>query len=99
MPCGSRTHRSPAGTITAIFDQRIRNYTAKPIDVEIRRTYPGHVVFRSLLEPKLHDFQTVQFQKRVPPAKRPICCTSSSQHKGYNAKQNNVTLEQAEIQR
>ena len=30
-----------------LFDQRIRNYTKKPIDVEIRRTFPGHIVFRS----------------------------------------------------
>ena len=46
-----------------VYTQRIRNYTAKPIDVEVRPTFPGHVVFRSLLEPTLHDYQTVQFQK------------------------------------
>src|SRR5207249_4881273 len=25
-----------------LFDQRIRNYSSKPIDVEIRRTFEGH---------------------------------------------------------
>ena len=82
-----------------IFDQRIRNYTSKPIDVEIRRTYPGHVVFRSQLEPKLFDFQTAQFQKRVPAGEKADLLYELVQHKGYNEKQHNVTLEQAEIQR
>ena len=35
-----------------LFDQRIRNYTKKPIEVEIRRTFPGHIVFRSGLVPR-----------------------------------------------
>ena len=48
-----------------IFTQRIRNYTSKPIEVEIRRTLPGHIVFKSQLEPKLHDYQTVEFLTRV----------------------------------
>ena len=52
-------HASPAGTTTRSSRQRIRNYTAKPIDVEIRRSFPGHVIFRSQLEPMLHDYQTV----------------------------------------
>ena len=33
-------HASPAGTTTTIYTQRIRNYTAKPIEVEVRRTLP-----------------------------------------------------------
>jgi hypothetical protein len=82
-----------------VFDQRIRNYTKKPIDVEVRRTYPGHVVFRSVLEPTLHDFQTVQFQKRVPAGDKADLMYELVVHKGYNEKQHNVTLEQAEIQR
>ena len=80
-----------------VFNQRIRNYSGKPIDVEIRRTYPGHVVFRSVLEPTLFDFQTVQFQKRVPAGDKADLLFEVVQHKGYNEKQHNVTLEQAEI--
>ena len=30
-----------------LFAQRVRNYTKKPIDLEIRRAFGGHVVFRS----------------------------------------------------
>jgi hypothetical protein len=80
-----------------VYSQRIRNYTKKPIDVEIRRTYPGHIVFRSLLEPTLYDYQTAQFQKRIQPAEKVDLLFEVVQHQGYNAKQNNVTLEQAEI--
>jgi hypothetical protein len=80
-----------------VFDQRIRNYSGKPIDVEIRCTYPGHVVFRSVLDPTLHDFQTVQFQKRVGAGEKADLLFEVVQHQGYNAKQQNVTLEQAEI--
>src|SRR5687767_11739022 len=29
-----------------VYTQRIRNYTGKEIDVEIRRPFPGHVVFK-----------------------------------------------------
>ncbi len=83
----------------AIYSQRIRNYTKQPIDVEIRRPYAGHVVFRSALEPILHDYQTVQFQKRIQPAEKSDLIFEVLQHQGYNAKQSNVTLEPAEVQR
>ena len=65
-----RTPRVAGWDDHEIFTQRIRNYTAKPIEVEIRRTLPGHVVFRSQLEPKLHDYQTVEFTAKVAAGKR-----------------------------
>ena len=34
-----------------VFSQRIRNYTSKEINIEVRRTLPGHIVFKSQLEP------------------------------------------------
>ncbi len=80
-----------------VFDQSIRNYTTKPIDVEIRRTYPGHVGFRSQLEPTLFDYQTAQYQARVPAGERKDLMYELVQHKGYNEKQHNMTLEAAEI--
>ena len=45
-----------------VFAQRIRNYTEKPIDVEVRRTFPGDISFGSELAPILHDYQTVEFK-------------------------------------
>jgi hypothetical protein len=80
-----------------IFAQRIRNYTSKPIEVEVRRTIPGHVIFKSRLEPKLHDYQTVEFLTRVAPAQRVDLLYEVVRKQGISAKQNNVTLQTAEI--
>jgi len=80
-----------------LFDQRIRNYTKKPIEVEIRRTFPGHVVFRSDLAAKSHDYQTVQYVATVKPGQKADLLYEVLQHQGRNAKQNNVTIEQIEI--
>ena len=80
-----------------IYTQRVRNYTSKPIDLEIRRTWPGHVVFRSQLKPVLHDYQTVQLTATVEPAKRVDLLFGVLRHQGRNGKQSNVTLETAEI--
>jgi hypothetical protein len=80
------------------FRQQIRNYTAKPIDVEIRRSFDGHNDFRSQLEPKLHDFQTVQFATHVDAGAKKDLRYEVVRHQGRNAKQNNVTLEAAEVE-
>ena len=80
-----------------LYTQRIRNYTAKPIDVEIRRTLPGHVVFRSRLDPKLHDYQTVEYTSTVPAGKRVDLFQEVIIRQGRNAKQSNVTLETGDV--
>src|SRR6476646_4477316 len=80
-----------------IFDQRIRNYTSMPIDVEVRRTYPGHVVFRSQLEPKLFDFQTAQFQARIGAGEKKDLLYELVQHNGYNDKHQGMSLEAAAV--
>ena len=80
-----------------VYTQRIRNYTAKPIEVEVRRSFPGHIVFRSQLKPTLFDFQTVQFTAGVEPAKKADLLFEIVCKKGRNSKQNNVTLEDAAI--
>jgi hypothetical protein len=80
-----------------IYSQRIRNYSGKDINVEVRRTWPGHVVFRSLLEPKLHDYQTAEFKAKVPAGKTADLLFEIVRHQGRNARQNNITLENAEI--
>jgi hypothetical protein len=80
-----------------IYTQRIRNYTGKEIDVEIRRAFPGHVIFRSRLEPTLHDYQTVQIVTKVPAGKRSDLLFEIIRKQGTSAKQNNVTLETAEV--
>jgi len=76
------------------YTQRIRNYTAQPIAVEVRRPWDGHVVFRSQLQPVLHDFRTPQFESTVPAATRKDLLFEVVRHQGHNATQNNVTLEE-----
>jgi len=78
-----------------IYQQQIRNYTARPIDVEIRREYQGHIVFRSRLEPKLYDFQNVELSAQVAPGETKTLRFEVVQRQGHNARQSNVTLETA----
>jgi hypothetical protein len=56
-----------------------------------------HIVFRSELKPKLHDYRTVQFQATVKPAEKANLLFELVQHQGHNAKQNNITLAEAAI--
>jgi len=79
------------------FSQRIRNYTGKDIQVEVRRTLPGHILFKSQLEPKLHDYQTVEFSSTVPTGKRVDLLFVVSRLQGTSAKQNNVTLQDGKV--
>jgi hypothetical protein len=80
-----------------VYTQRVRNYTNKPIDLEIRRPFDGHVAFRSRLEPKLHDYRTVEFSKTVPAGKRNDLVFEIVRRQGHNATQNNITLEAADV--
>jgi hypothetical protein len=80
-----------------ILTERIRNYTGKAINVEIRRTIPGHIIYKSLLEPKLHDYQTVELHTTVPAAKKADLYFEFVRKQGTSAKQNNITLEKAEV--
>ena len=79
------------------YTQRIRNYTARPIDVEIRRNWDGDMIFKSDLKPILFDYRTVQFQTTVAPASKANLLFELVQHQGRNAKQNHITLEDAEV--
>ena len=81
----------------SVFRQRIRNYTATPIDVEIRRSFEGHIVFRSQLEPKLHDYQTAELSAQIAAGAKKDLAYEIVQHQGHSAKQNNVTIETAEV--
>jgi hypothetical protein len=81
-----------------VFAQRIRNYTKKPIDVEVRRTLPGHIVFRSSLGAKNFDYQTVEYHAMVKPMEKASLSYEVLQHQGRNAKQNSVTVEAVPVQ-
>jgi hypothetical protein len=78
------------------YVQRIRNYTARPIEVEVRRSFDGHVVFRSGMEAVLHDYRTVQYMAQAPASTTVTLPYEVVVRQGRNAKQWNVTLEPAE---
>ncbi|MGB4947810.1 MAG: DUF4139 domain-containing protein [Candidatus Competibacter denitrificans] len=82
-----------------VFRQEIRNYTRKPISVQIRRDYPGDVVFRSQLKPTLHDFQTVQFETDVPAGGKAGLDYEVITREGHNQKQSRVELQAGEVGR
>ncbi len=79
----------------AQYVERIRNYRGEPIEVELRRTFPGDVAFISGLNPTRHDFQTVQITSTCPPGKTQLPYHVRTRQ-GYLAKQNNVTIEQGQ---
>jgi hypothetical protein len=78
------------------YSQRVHNFTAKPIELEVRRTFPGHVVFRSGLAAKNHDYQTVEYTATVTPGAKADLVYEVVQHQGRNAKQQNVVIEQSQ---
>jgi hypothetical protein len=80
-----------------LFAQRVRNYTARPIDLEIRRVFGGHAVFRSRLPAKNHDYQTVEFTSSIKPGAKADLAYELIVHQGRNAKQNSVMVEDAEV--
>ncbi len=81
----------------SLYTQRIRNYTTSPVDVEVRRSWDGDMIFRSSLKPILFDFRTVQFQTTVAPASKANLLFELVQHQGRNAKQNHIVLEDIEV--
>ncbi len=77
----------------AVYTQRIRNYSRKAIDVEVRRSFSGDILFRSGLDPILHDYQTVQYAAKIKPGKKKDLYYEIVQRQQHNAKKNNVELE------
>ena len=72
--------------------QRVRNYTARPIQVQIRRRYDGHVIFRSALAAKRHDYRTVEYTATVAAGAKADLYYEVQRLQGRNQKQNNVTI-------
>ena len=78
-----------------LFGQRVRNYTQKPIELEVRRTFFGDVVFRSEHLAKNHDYRTVEYTATAKPAEKVDLLYEIVQRQGRNAKQYNVTIERS----
>jgi len=76
-----------------VFAQRIRNYTPKAINVEVRRTYGGDVAFKGTLPGlKLFDYQTPEFTVDVPASAKQDFGFEVLTRQGTLSKQNRVEL-------
>jgi len=75
-----------------IYTQRVRNYSKKPIALEVRRALAGHVLFRSSLGAKNHDFQTVEYTATIEAGRKADLQYEVVQLQGRNKKQDNVTV-------
>ncbi len=76
-----------------VYAQRIRNYTDKPIDLEICRPFGGDAVFISRLKPTRYDVHTVQYAARVEPSEKEALFYEVVQRMGSNQKQDRVEIE------
>ncbi|MEZ6193010.1 MAG: hypothetical protein R3C45_17195 [Phycisphaerales bacterium] len=76
-----------------VFAQRIRNYTGKPIDLEIRRAVDGDATFINRVDATRHDYRTVQFTTSVKPGETRDVKYEVVQRMGSNQKQNRVEIE------
>jgi len=72
--------------------ERIRNYRGKPIQVEIRREFNGHVIFASNLDPTLYDYRSPEFTATIAAADERDLAYDLSFKQGINMTQNSVTL-------
>ena len=73
--------------------ERIRNYRDKPIDVQIRHKYTGHVTITGDLPLEMYDYQSPQFGIRIAAgAMREAKYTATTRY-GHGTKRNNVQLE------
>ena len=76
-----------------VYAQRIRNYTGKPIELEIRRAFAGDATFVSQLDAKTHDYQTVQFTTQLDASESRDLVYELIQRQGSNQKQNRVEVQ------
>jgi len=72
--------------------ERIRNYTTKAIEVEIRRSFAGHVDFICDLAVSRYDFNTPQIVAEVKPGEVEDLSYKITRHQGILSKQNQVTI-------
>jgi len=75
------------------YTQRVRNYTDRPIKIEVRRSFDGDVSFRSGLDAKQHDYRTVEYEREVGKGERAELPYEVLVRNGYNAKQSRVAIE------
>ncbi len=75
-----------------LFTQRIRNYTGRPIQLEVERAFDGDVVFKSRLNPERRDYRTLRYRINLAAGEKAGLEYEVLTRNGYNAKQSRVEL-------
>ncbi len=81
-----------------IFVQKLKNFTGKPVKVEIRRRVTGDAIIKSSLDMKKHDFQTFELQTALTPGEQQALLYEVLIKKGRNARQNQIVLQEKPIE-
>ena len=81
----------------ALYSQRIRNYSGRQIEVEVRRSYDGDVLFRSSFAARLHDYRTVEYRARVAAGARAELLHQVTRREGYNRQQDRVEVQRETV--
>jgi hypothetical protein len=76
-----------------VWEQRIRNYRDRPIEIEIRRPFDGDVVFRSALGARRHDYRTIEYRAVAAAGEKLALGYETITRSGRNSQQNEVVLE------
>jgi len=79
---------------TRKWQEEVRNYRAKPIEIEVRHVLPGDVEFtaEAVGNLNLYDYRTPEYTMTIPSRKPIKWLTEGTFHLGRNAKQNRVRL-------
>ena len=81
-----------------LYAQRVRNYTNKPIDVEVRRTLPAATSSSAARwRPRTSTTRRSSTRPRCKPGRRPDLLYEVLQHQGRNAKQTTSPSRTAEV--
>ncbi|GMQ96588.1 MAG: hypothetical protein BMS9Abin15_0261 [Gammaproteobacteria bacterium] len=81
-----------------LYAQRIRNNSGKPIQVKVRRSFPGDVVFKSNFGPTLHDYRTVEYAHALKVGDHAALLYEVITRNGRNQKKHQLELMAARVQ-
>jgi len=81
-----------------IYVQQLKNFSGKPVKVEIRRQITGDAVIKSDLKLKKHDFQTFEVHTKLASGEHQELLYEVLNRKGRNARQNQIVLQHKQIE-
>jgi len=74
------------------YAQRVRNFSSRPLQIEVRRAFSGQAELRTSGDVKVHDVHTAEFRIEVAPHSDSAQHFSVSTRAGRRARQNALTV-------